>query len=74
MPLKTMSLDQFLAWEDLQIGRNEFHRGEVIAMVGGRRTHGRVVLNIAARLNLLMSGTPCQVFSESMKTSGCCTT
>jgi Uma2 family endonuclease len=67
MPLKTMSLDEFIAWENEQTGRNEFHRGEVFAMVGGRRTHGRVVVNIATRLSLALSGTPCQVFSESMK-------
>ena len=67
MPPKKMSLDQFIAWENAQDGRNEFHGGEVFAIVGGRRTHGRVVLNLATRLSLLLSGTPCQVFSESMK-------
>ena len=36
-------------------------------MVGGRRTHGRAVLNLATQLNLQLRGTPCQVFSESMK-------
>jgi Uma2 family endonuclease len=67
MPLKTMSLDEFIVWENEQAGRNEFHRGEVFAMVGGRRTHGRVIANLVRRFGNLLAGTPCQVFSESMK-------
>ena len=62
-----MSIDEFLAWENEQAERHELFRGEVFAMVGGRRTHGRVVLNLATQLNLQLRGTPCQVFSESMK-------
>ena len=62
-----LSLDDFLAWENQQVDKHEFHRGEVFAMVGGRRTHGRVVLNLATQLNLQLRGSPCQVFSESMK-------
>ena len=62
-----LSLDDFLVWENQQVDKHEFHRGEVFAMVGGRRTHGRVVLNLATQLNLQLRGSPCQVFSESMK-------
>ena len=62
-----LSLEDFLAWENQQVDKHEFHRGEVFAMVGGRRTHGRVVLNLATQLNLQLRGSPCQVFSESMK-------
>lgn len=62
-----MSLEDYLAWEDQQPGRNEFYRGEVFAMVGARRAHGRVVLNLAHRLMQQLEGLPCQVFSEGMK-------
>ena len=47
---RKMSLDEFLAWENEQPDRHEYYQGEVFAMVGGRRTHGRVVLNLARRL------------------------
>jgi Uma2 family endonuclease len=67
MPLQKMSLQEFLGWENNQAERHEFLRGEVFAMVGARRTHGRVVLNIATRLALHLAGTRCQVFSEGMK-------
>lgn len=67
LPHQRMSLAEFLAWEDLQPERHEFHQGEVFAMVGARRSHGRVVQNLSRRLSELLDGSPCQVFAETMK-------
>jgi Uma2 family endonuclease len=67
VPLQKLSLADFLAWENAQPEKHEFNRGEVFAMVGGRRSHGRAVLNIASRLMQALQGSPCQVFAESMK-------
>lgn len=61
------SLDEYLAWENQQPEKNEFYRGEVYAMVGARRIHGRVVSNLNRRLAEHLDGTPCQVFTEGMK-------
>lgn len=63
----TMTLDAFLQWENDQPERHEYHRGEVFAMVGARRSHGRVVSNLNRRLGERLDGTPCQVFTEGMK-------
>lgn len=62
-----LSLEDFLAWENQQVEKHEFHRGEVFAAEDGRRTHGRVVLNLAWRLDQQLDGSPCQVFAQSMK-------
>lgn len=62
-----MTLADFLAWEEDQPERHEFIRGEVFAMVGARRVHGIVSLNIAAGLKGLLRGSRCRVFNESMK-------
>jgi Uma2 family endonuclease len=62
-----LSLDAYLAWEELQPERHEFYRGEVFAMVGAKRIHGRVVSNLERRLSEALDGTPCQVFHEGMK-------
>lgn len=68
-----MTLADFLVWEETQPERHEFVRGEVFvrgdvsAMVGARRVHGIVSLNIAAGLKSLLRGSRCQVFTESMK-------
>lgn len=66
-PLPKLTLDDYLRWESEQPDRHEFHRGEVFAMVGGRRVHGRVVGNLTRLLGNALHGSPCQVFSESMK-------
>jgi Uma2 family endonuclease len=62
-----MALAQFLAWENEQPDRHEFYRGEVFAMVGARRSHGRVVSNLDRRLSESLDGSPFQVFVEGMK-------
>ena len=62
-----MTLADFLVWENDQAERHEFHRGEIFAMVGARRVHGRVVSNLSRLLGNLLQGSPCQVFTESMK-------
>lgn len=62
-----LSLEAYLAWEDRQPERHEFYCGEVFAMVGARRIHGRVVGNLVRRLADALDGTPCQVFHEGMK-------
>ncbi len=67
MPLQLLGLDDFLAWENAQPDRHEFYRGEVFAMTGGRRTHGRAVVNLAFELKSRLAGSRCQVFTESMK-------
>ena len=63
----TLSLEAYLAWEEDQPEKHEFHRGEVFAMVGGRRAHGRLVSNLNRRLSEALDGSPCQVFAETMK-------
>lgn len=62
-----LTLEAFLAWENTQSGRHEFHAGEVFAMVGARRTHGVVVGNLMRHLGNALSGSPCRAFSEAMK-------
>ena len=62
-----MTLDEFLAWEDLQPERHEFYSGEVFAMVGGRRIHERVIGNLSRHLGNQLEGSACQVFVAGMK-------
>ncbi len=66
-PLPKLTLEAYLAWENDQPERHEFHRGEVFAMVGGRRVHGTVVGNLFGLLRDATKGSPCRVFSETMK-------
>ncbi len=67
LPQPRISLEAYLEWENAQVDKHEFYQGEVFAMVGGRRVHGRVVSNIGGELRSRLKGSPCQVFAESMK-------
>lgn len=62
-----LGLEAFLAWENEQPERHEFHRGEVFAMVGARRVHAVVVDNLRAGLRQHVKGSGCRVFGESAK-------
>jgi Uma2 family endonuclease len=62
-----LSMADYLVWENQQSTRHEFYRGEVFAMVGVRRVHGLVVLNLALAIKSQLKGSGCQVFSESLK-------
>lgn len=67
LPQKQLTLQAYIEWENAQPERHEFYRGEIFAMVGGRRSHGRVTANLVRHLGNQLAGTHCQVFSESMK-------
>jgi Uma2 family endonuclease len=67
MPLQKMTLTEFLAWEELQPGKNEFCRTETFAMVGGTARHNRVILNLASHIGQHLDSTGCQVFAQNMK-------
>jgi Uma2 family endonuclease len=67
LPNAKFDLADYLAWEHEQPTRNEFYRGEVFAMVGARRVHGIVAGNVFASLKHQLRGSPCQVFTESLK-------
>lgn len=67
LPQARISLHDYLEWENAQVEKHECYRGEVFAMVGGWRVHGRVVANLARELGNGLKGSPCQVFTESMK-------
>jgi Uma2 family endonuclease len=67
LPAHKLTLAEFLDWDNAQETRNEFYRGEVFAMVGARRVHGLVALNLATMLKSSLKGTRCRAFIESMK-------
>ena len=62
-----MTLQEYLDWENAQPEKHEFHRGEIFAMTGGRRTHGRVLSNLVRLLGNHLDGSDCQVFADTMK-------
>lgn len=64
---KTMTLEQFLAWEDRQELRHEFDGFQPVAMVGGTVAHSSIQINILVALGARLRGTPCQVHGSHLK-------
>ncbi len=54
------SLNDFLAWEDVQSERYEFVGGEPRMMTGGTQAHTAICINLTSRLRGKLRGTPCR--------------
>ena len=61
------SFKDYLAWEEKQLEKHEFVRGEVFAMVGARQAHVIVSLNIASAFKNHLRGTTCRALMLDMK-------
>ncbi len=70
LPLKTMTAEEYLAWEEQQETKHEFYQGivyEVYAMAGARDAHVTVSLNVASLFKSHLRGTPCRTYIAAMK-------
>jgi Uma2 family endonuclease len=63
---KTMSLEEFLAWECRQDGRWEFDGHEPQAMVGGTSAHNQIAGAVEFALRQQLKS-PCRVYREAMR-------
>jgi len=59
--------DAFLTWEAQQPEKHEYVGGEMFAMVGARREHVVVSLNLAAAFKEGLRGGPCQAYVSDLK-------
>ena len=65
--LRFASAEDYLAWEALQPGKNEYVGGEVYPMVGARLGHNTVALNAYMWLRMALKGSPCRTFALDTK-------
>ncbi|MBV9756551.1 MAG: Uma2 family endonuclease [Alphaproteobacteria bacterium] len=64
---KAMSLEQFLAWEELQEPRFEFDGFAPVAMTGGTDAHEAIGGALRSILRERLRGTPCRVRGPTLK-------
>lgn len=64
--LKTLTLDEFLAWKRSQPERYEFDGIQPVAMTGGSRPHARVIIRLGAALVSRVKP-PCEPFGPELK-------
>lgn len=62
-----LSIDEFVAWENLQPERHEFLAGEVFATTGAKDAHNTIAGNIFVALRTMLRGSPCRAFIADMK-------
>jgi Uma2 family endonuclease len=63
----TITLDDYLAAEEVAEFRSEFIGGEVVAMVGASFRHNRIIHNLHLALGNQLRGGPCGMMSQAMK-------
>jgi Uma2 family endonuclease len=66
-PLRTMSVEEYLRFDERSPIRHEFVSGELYAMTGATVRHNRIVRNIGTRLSLVAGEGPCDVFMSDMR-------
>jgi Uma2 family endonuclease len=64
---RTMSVAEFLAWEERQELRYEFDGARPVAITGGTLRHNRICLNLVLALSTRLRGGSCQAFGPDVK-------
>lgn len=64
---RSMTLAEFLDWEERQEERHEYLDGEITAMVGEAIRHSRIAGNVHIALATMLKRTPCRVFQEGVR-------
>ncbi len=62
-----VSVEEYLAREEIAEHRSEFYGGDIFAMAGGTPNHNRIIVNIASLLNLQLKGGACEVFVSDLR-------
>ena len=65
--LATYSIAEYLAWEQAAELRHEFHNGELFAMAGGTRNHGKLGANIITELTIIERKNGCTTYNGDVK-------
>jgi Uma2 family endonuclease len=63
----TLSLPEFLAWEEQQEFRYEFDGCHALAMTGGTNVHAAIQINLARAIGNRLDGKPCQFRGSDLK-------
>lgn len=64
---RSLSLDEFLAWERRQELRYEFDGAQPVAMTGGTIAHSVIGTNLVRALQDRLRGKPCRAFRGDVK-------
>jgi Uma2 family endonuclease len=63
----SMTMAEYLAWEERQPGKHEFVDGQPVAMAGASKRHNSIAGNVLAALHGKLRGKPCRPFGSDTK-------
>jgi Uma2 family endonuclease len=66
-PEAHISVEEYLAKEDVAEERHEYHRGRIYAMAGGSADHALISMNAGASLHNALRPRGCRVYSSDMQ-------
>ena len=66
-PIRKWTQEEYLAFERNSQEKHEFYRGEIFAMAGATRAHGRITSNVGAQLNYQFRNRLCEEFIADMR-------
>ena len=64
---RTMTVAEYLEWEDRQVVKHEYIDGEIIEMSGGTGNHSKIIVNISAAVYNQIDLSNCVVHSSEMR-------
>ncbi len=64
---RTLTLAEFLAWEERQSAKFEYRDGAIFAMAGATDDHGQIVANLISLIRPQLRGSACRVYPQDMK-------
>lgn len=67
VPTQHLTPAEYLAKERKAEFKSEYLRGEMFAMSGGTRWHGRIAINLARYCDQLLEDQPCEVFGSDVR-------
>jgi len=66
-PPRTMTEEEYLAWEKRSPTKSEWRAGRVVAMSGGSPRHNVIALNVAVALKIALRGRGCTVLPSDQR-------
>jgi Uma2 family endonuclease len=66
LPIRKMTMEEYIEFDKNSIDRYEYFAGEVFAMAGGSPEHARIGVNVTTRLFMRLLGGKCEVFNSDM--------
>jgi Uma2 family endonuclease len=67
VPARQITEAEYLAFERQSPTRHEYYRGEIFAMAGASRNHGRIAGNAYAALHRQLLARPCELYMNDMR-------